>query len=84
MPEYKNNKEKSRFELLLDGKLIGHIDYRIADGTMDMYHTEISPDVGGQGYGSKIVKYALDEARKAQLEVIPTCSFVASYIERHP
>jgi hypothetical protein len=37
----------------------------------------------GQGIGSGLVKQALDAARAQNLKVVPMCSFVRGYIERH-
>jgi predicted GNAT family acetyltransferase len=31
-----------------------------------------------------LVSFALDDARNRDLKVVPMCSFVRGYIERHP
>lgn len=36
------------------------------------------------GVGSALVEHALDFAKNRGLKVVPTCSFVASYINAHP
>lgn len=54
------------------------------DGVINIYTTRVSPDKSGQGLGGKITKEALDYARENSLKVFPTCSFVRSYIEKHP
>lgn len=36
------------------------------------------------GVGSALVEHALDFAKNRGLNVVPTCSFVASYINAHP
>jgi predicted GNAT family acetyltransferase len=38
----------------------------------------------GKGIASRLVKGALDDARRQGLKVVPLCSFVAAYIDRHP
>jgi hypothetical protein len=75
---------RSRFELEQDGELVGFIDYRLDDATVVMTHAEISPQYGGRGLGSVMVRDALDAVRESGRSVLPRCSFVAAYISRHP
>ncbi|MGP4846293.1 GNAT family N-acetyltransferase [Marinobacter sp. 1Y8] len=44
----------------------------------------VPQQLGGQGVGSALVKHALNYAREQDKKVIPQCSFVASYISKHP
>lgn len=77
-----------RFVATVDGEEVGHIDYRIldypgADTVLDLYHTETSPEHGGKGYGSKLVRGALDQIKADGTLMRPTCPFVANYVEKH-
>ena len=47
-------------------------------------HTEVPAELGGQGIASYLVKYILDDAAAKNLRVKPTCSYVKSYIDKHP
>jgi predicted GNAT family acetyltransferase len=47
-------------------------------------HTEVPYAYEGQGVGSQLVEKALGELRREGKKVIPSCSFVAAYIRRHP
>ena len=58
--------------------------YEIADGVITFAHTEVPPELGGKGIGSKLIKGALDHARAEGLKVIAQCPFVKAYIEKHP
>lgn len=78
------NDDESRYELRESGDLIGLIDYREKDGVTTMYHTEVNPEHGGKGHGSRLVKFALDDAREQGLRVQPTCPFIAKYIDENP
>ena len=40
--------------------------------------------LSGQGIGSALVVAALRYARNNDLKAIPSCPFVASYVQRHP
>ncbi|MEV4458255.1 GNAT family N-acetyltransferase [Microbispora sp. NPDC049633] len=79
-----HNDAASRYEILLDDTLAGFAQYRLRDGSMVFTHTEVRGEFGGRGLGGMLVGAALDEARAAGLRVVPLCSFVAWYIEKHP
>lgn len=77
------NEVSDRYELHHGEDLIGQIDYRVTGEVVDMFHTEVKPEHGGQGYGQQLVKYALDDAREQGLRVKPTCPFIAKYIDEN-
>ncbi|MFI7444368.1 GNAT family N-acetyltransferase [Nonomuraea indica] len=79
-----DNVERSRFEVHVDGKLAGLADYRLRGSTIAFTHTEVAADFEGQGLAGTMVRHALDASRDTGLRVVPLCSYVASYIERHP
>jgi predicted GNAT family acetyltransferase len=76
--------EGGRYVLQTGGQDAAHIDYRLADGRMDFQHTVVAPQYEGQGVGSRLARFALDDARGRGLGVVPTCEFIAAFIERHP
>ncbi len=82
-PAARDNAAKRRFEIEIDGHL-ALADYRIADGVMDLYHTESPPALAGRGVASALIEAALRAARTQGLRVRPTCSFVATFLKRHP
>ena len=78
------NNELSRFEIYLDGELAGFAEFKLRDGKMALPHTEIDPKFGGQGLGSALIQYALDDAAIKKLLVAPYCPFVSNYIGKNP
>ena len=76
--------EKSRYELRLDGRLIGLAAYRRRDGRIAFTHTEVDESCQGCGFGSRLAAAALDDARRKGLRVLPLCPFMAHYVELHP
>jgi GNAT superfamily N-acetyltransferase len=50
----------------------------------DLRSTIVSPDAGGQGVGSRLVRAVLDDARAQGLSVTATCWFARGWIDRHP
>jgi predicted GNAT family acetyltransferase len=76
--------ERHRYELTLDGELVGLIEYRKRDGIIDLVHTEVLPAYDGHGFGATLARTALDDARAAGIKVIPSCPYVRYFISRHP
>jgi chromate reductase, NAD(P)H dehydrogenase (quinone) len=78
---------QGRFELHLGGEhgpLAGFADYRIVDGSVELPHTVSDPTYSGQGVGSALVRAVLDSFVADGKRVIPTCSFVSTFIEKNP
>jgi predicted GNAT family acetyltransferase/glutaredoxin len=76
--------EKSRYELRLDGRLIGLAAYRRRAGHTAFTHTEVDESCEGHGFGSRLAAAVLDDARRHGLRVLPLCPFIAHYVEQHP
>lgn len=81
--DIRNNEEKSRFETTVDGKTAFSAYDRNGD-TVTFTHTEVPPELEGKGIAGAIVKHALEDARSNNLGVVAACSYVASYVRRHP
>jgi uncharacterized protein len=75
---------RERYEAHLDGELAGILEYRVTRGRIALIHTEVLPVHEGRGVGSALVRFALDDARRRELRVIPTCPYVQDYLRRHP
>ena len=79
-----NNREASRYESRVDGHL-SVITYEARhDGSVALLHTEVAPELSGRGIGAAMVRAALEDARREGLKVVPVCSYVTSFLERHP
>lgn len=76
--------ESSRYLIRLDQTQVGLADYEQTGDSLAFVHTEISPAYGGRGLAGTLIKYALDDARRQGLTVLPYCSFVRGYIAKHP
>jgi uncharacterized protein len=75
--------ESGRFQARVDGHLCV-ADYRLDGDRMEMLHTEVHPALGGRGIAARLVQAALDHARANGLKVVPLCSYVRTYMRRHP
>ena len=75
--------DRSRFEIEIDGAVVGFAQYRRRPGLIAFVHTEIEPGHEGEGLGSALVSAALDAARAEGVAVLPFCPFVRSFIDEH-
>jgi uncharacterized protein len=72
-----------RFETRVEG-LRCVCDYRLHDGVVHFTHTEVPTALGGRGIAADLVAAALLWARAEGLKVRPLCSYVSTYLRRHP
>ena len=82
MGEIVDNKSQHRFELTVDGHLAAAF-YKIDGDVITFIHTEVPPELGGRGVGSKLVQGALDQVRASGMKVIADCPFVKAWIGKH-
>ena len=74
---------QGRFQARVHGHLCV-CDYRLRDGVMVITHTEVAPELEGQGLAGELVRAALAHAREHGLKIRPLCSYVQAYMRRHP
>jgi uncharacterized protein len=85
MIEVHDAPDRSRYEVSVDGQLVGLLDYRRSgDGAVHLTHAEVSPKVGGQGIGSELVRQALDDLAEKGERIVPVCSFVRAFVRDNP
>lgn len=79
-----DNKKNRRYEFHVDN-YIAKIEYlKSKNGDVYLTHTEVPTAIEGRGIATKLVEKTLQNIDEQHLKVIPICSFVASYIRRHP
>jgi predicted GNAT family acetyltransferase len=76
--------DRCRYELRLDGEVVGVADYRQEDGVRAFTHTETDRGHRGQGLAAELVEFALRETEEAGLGVLPYCWYVRDYIAANP
>jgi uncharacterized protein len=80
----RKNDALHRYEIFVDGALAGYSEFNILSNAILFTHTEVMPQHEGKGYGSALIKAALDDVRSMGTHVIPVCQVVAGYMRRHP
>jgi hypothetical protein len=78
-----DNAAAHRFELRMAGAVVAYSEYNLLKDAVMFTHTEVLPAHEGEGLGSSLAKFALDDVRQRGLHVIPVCPFIAGYIRRH-
>ena len=82
--EIEHDEPHARFVAPIEGEL-AMIEYTRPDArTLDLYRTFVPPAGRGHGLAALLVRAALDHAAAEGLRVIPTCSYVAGFIDKHP
>ena len=72
-----------RYTAILDGVVVGLIDYDERPGTVVFLHTETDPAYQGRGLAGKLTTYALDDVRARGLSLVPVCSYTQHFLVEH-
>lgn len=80
----RRNDIEHRYELLVGDELAAYVEMHGAAGTVELPHTYTMPAFRGRGLAAQVVNFALDDLSARGQAVVPTCWFVAEYIEAHP
>ncbi len=78
-----HNEAEQRFETQVYGEL-ALCEYQREGDRIVFTHTYVPPELRGRGVAQKLVRVALDYARDQHLQIVPACSYVAAYVQRHP
>jgi len=79
-----DNRAKSRFEIHVGGELAGFVQYTRRGDVITLVHTEVDDRFQGAGLAGQLARFSLDTAREQQWNVLPSCPYIRSWIERHP
>jgi uncharacterized protein len=82
--DVRRNDGDARYELVVDGRLVGIADFHVDGSVVVVPHTEIEASLRGQGLGALLVKGVLDDIRAAGRTVVPACWYVGQYLREHP
>lgn len=72
------------YEATVDGVVAGHVQWVRAGDVVVLDHTEVEPAFEGRGVAGALARFALDDIRAQGSQVRPDCSYVRSWIGKHP
>lgn len=78
------NADKDRYEVFYGSDLAGFAEYTERGTETVFTHTEVDSAFGGKGLGSKLAAFAIRDTVDRGHRIRPECSFIRSYLERHP
>jgi predicted GNAT family acetyltransferase len=73
---------RNRYEIALNDH-VAFLEYRRRKDHVVLVHTEVPVALRNRGLGGMLAKHALDDARRAGLNVIVKCPFVTTWLQRH-
>jgi predicted GNAT family acetyltransferase len=83
-----HDEDAHRFHLLREDRAVGFLAYRpvgrAGADLIDVYTTQISPAMRGQGLGEVLVRGALDDLRERGASVKASCWYVADFLDANP
>jgi uncharacterized protein len=79
----RDNPALSRFELDVNG-VTAVANYQRNGKVMTLTHTEVPPEARHGGIASQLIEGALQTVRARGLKIVPRCSFVKAYVDKHP
>jgi predicted GNAT family acetyltransferase len=81
--QVQHNSKGQRFETHLGGRS-AYLSYTFQGTLVCFNHTFVPEEFRGKGVAAALVRKGLEEARREHWKIVPSCPFVAAFIERHP
>lgn len=75
--------ERSRFVAEVDAQT-AFLDYEVEGSTVVMPHTVVPRELEGQGIAGELTRTAVAWARERSLTIDAQCSYVRSWMAKHP
>ncbi|TYR37668.1 N-acetyltransferase [Mesorhizobium microcysteis] len=82
--ERQDGPSKGRYRLVIDGVEAEMSYSRAGDGLIIIDHTEVPAALRGRKVGERLVRQAIEDARRDGISIMPLCPFAKAQIGRHP
>src|SRR3954471_20495393 len=77
-----DNRDASRFEMLVEEQT-AFLTYKRGLNSVTLVHTEVPENLRHRGFGTALVKAAIEKIRGDGLRVIAECAFAKDYLRTH-
>ncbi|TGK34513.1 N-acetyltransferase [Leptospira gomenensis] len=78
-----HSESEFKFYEIFDG-IEAYLVYGEEGEIWDLRSTYVPSELRGKGIADRLVKTAMNKARSLNKKIIPSCSYVATFLERHP
>lgn len=75
---------KGRYLIVIDENVAEMTYSRAGDGLIIIDHTEVPTALRGRKIGERLVRQAIEDARREKITIIPLCPFAKAQFDRHP
>lgn len=83
--EFRRAEDASRYELHLDGALVGVLDFHENAESVSLVRSFTTPPFRGRGLAGELVAFAVDDIESSGARsVVPMCWYVGEWFEQHP
>ncbi|MGI9360479.1 MAG: DUF5996 family protein, partial [Parasphingorhabdus sp.] len=82
--EREDGPSKGRYHILVDGVEAEMTYSRASETLLIIDHTDVPDALRGRRVGERMVRQAVDDARREGFTIIPLCPFAKAQIERNP
>jgi len=82
--EREDGASKGRYRLVVDGVEAEMTYSRAGEGLIIIDHTEVPAALRGRKVGERLVRQAVEDARREGVAIMPLCPFAKAQIGRHP
>lgn len=76
--------ELGRYELLLDGEVVGMANYSLRDGVVTVPHVETTFRHRGKDFAARLMAGLLHDLRMRSLRIRPLCPYADTYMRERP
>ena len=80
--DFRDNEARERFEVDVEGHA-AFVTYRKSPGAITLVHTEVPPELGGKGVGSKLAHATLEAVRAQGRKLTVECDFIRNFMSKH-
>lgn len=82
--EREDGASKGRYRLVVDGVEAEMTYSRAGESLIIIDHTEVPATLRGRKVGERLVRQAVEDARRDKIAIMPLCPFAKAQIGRHP
>lgn len=82
-PDIRDNAERRRYELPVDGE-VAVVTYNLNAPNLMITETLVPERLEGQGLASRLARHVIADAQARGLKILPVCPYFAAYLQKHP